>query len=284
MLLCPWDSPGKNTRVGCHALRQGIFPTQRLNPGLLHCRWILYHWATREASYAHVFEIKNKKSKRKQRLESEAGSCLTQWDTRHTHPLPRSAPSQDAHPGLALLAPGSKKEGESYQDTRGHTNPAVWQTPHAHSQKGQPLKDLQRETGRKPWSAPKGTRDQGSGQPGRLPRPPSWALRGISGLPISSGFDALHPVILGNAPKSGAVPLWYRRDTRHFIRIQVTASSLPHSETYPNYWGPHGTCPPGGQGHWGSWRVLSQQPPPTATFVLWLMIRLWTLSGICSVC
>ena len=36
------DSPGKNTRMGCHALLQGIFPTQRSNPGLLHCRWILY--------------------------------------------------------------------------------------------------------------------------------------------------------------------------------------------------------------------------------------------------
>ena len=32
------DSPGKSTRVGCHALPQGIFPTQGLNPGLLHCR------------------------------------------------------------------------------------------------------------------------------------------------------------------------------------------------------------------------------------------------------
>ena len=30
-LLCPWDSPGKNTGVGCHALLQGIFPTQGLN-------------------------------------------------------------------------------------------------------------------------------------------------------------------------------------------------------------------------------------------------------------
>jgi hypothetical protein len=30
-LLCPWDSPGKNTGVGCHALLQRIFPTQRLN-------------------------------------------------------------------------------------------------------------------------------------------------------------------------------------------------------------------------------------------------------------
>ena len=36
------DSPGKNTGVGCHALLQGIFPIQGLNPGLLHCRQILY--------------------------------------------------------------------------------------------------------------------------------------------------------------------------------------------------------------------------------------------------
>ena len=37
------DSPGKNTGMGFHALLQGIFPTQGLNPGLPHCRWILYH-------------------------------------------------------------------------------------------------------------------------------------------------------------------------------------------------------------------------------------------------
>ena len=36
------DSPGKNSGVGCHALLQGIFPTQGSNPGLLNCRWILY--------------------------------------------------------------------------------------------------------------------------------------------------------------------------------------------------------------------------------------------------
>ena len=34
-LLCPWDSPGKNTGVGCHALLQGIFLTQGLNQHLL---------------------------------------------------------------------------------------------------------------------------------------------------------------------------------------------------------------------------------------------------------
>ena len=39
----PWSSPGKNTGVGCHFLVQGIFPTQRLNLGLPHCRQFLYH-------------------------------------------------------------------------------------------------------------------------------------------------------------------------------------------------------------------------------------------------
>ena len=42
-LLCPWNFPGKNTGVGCYFLLQGIFPTQGLNPGLLHCRQMLYH-------------------------------------------------------------------------------------------------------------------------------------------------------------------------------------------------------------------------------------------------
>ena len=42
-LLCPWNFPGKNTGVNCHALLQGIFPTQESNQGLLYCRQILYH-------------------------------------------------------------------------------------------------------------------------------------------------------------------------------------------------------------------------------------------------
>ena len=38
-----WDPPGKNTGVGSHSLLQGIFLTQGLNLGLLHCRKILHH-------------------------------------------------------------------------------------------------------------------------------------------------------------------------------------------------------------------------------------------------
>ena len=39
-LLYPWDSPGKNTGVSSHSLRQGSFPTQESNPRLL----CLLHW------------------------------------------------------------------------------------------------------------------------------------------------------------------------------------------------------------------------------------------------
>ena len=39
-LLCPWDSPGRNTGVSCHVLLQGIFPTQGWNPHLFY----LLHW------------------------------------------------------------------------------------------------------------------------------------------------------------------------------------------------------------------------------------------------
>ena len=37
-LLCPWDSPGKNTGLGCQSL-----PNPGIEPGLLHCRQIIYH-------------------------------------------------------------------------------------------------------------------------------------------------------------------------------------------------------------------------------------------------
>ena len=41
-LHSPWNSLGQNTGVGSLSLLQRIFPTQGSNPGLLHCRQILY--------------------------------------------------------------------------------------------------------------------------------------------------------------------------------------------------------------------------------------------------
>ena len=61
-LLCPSNSLGKSTGLGCHALLQSIFPTQGSNPGLLHCRQIFLHWATREGpnkAYCLLLHIMN---------------------------------------------------------------------------------------------------------------------------------------------------------------------------------------------------------------------------------
>ena len=49
-LLCSWNFPGKNTRVGCHFLLQGIFPTQGLNLCLLH----LLHWQADSLPLCHL--------------------------------------------------------------------------------------------------------------------------------------------------------------------------------------------------------------------------------------
>ena len=45
----PWNSSGQNTGVGCRSLLQGIFPTQGSNPGLLHCKCILYQLRQQES-------------------------------------------------------------------------------------------------------------------------------------------------------------------------------------------------------------------------------------------
>ena len=46
-LYSPWNSPGQNTGVGSRSLLQGLFWTQGSNPGLPHCRWILYQLSHR---------------------------------------------------------------------------------------------------------------------------------------------------------------------------------------------------------------------------------------------
>ena len=61
-LLCPWDSPGKNTGVGCSVLLQGLFLTQGLNPHLLcllHWRQILYCFSSVTQSCPTLCDPKN---------------------------------------------------------------------------------------------------------------------------------------------------------------------------------------------------------------------------------
>ena len=55
--FCPWDSPSKNTRVGCHFLIQGIFLTHGSNPSLPYSRQILYHGTAFEAMFSTSSKI-----------------------------------------------------------------------------------------------------------------------------------------------------------------------------------------------------------------------------------
>ena len=57
----PSEPPGKpkNTRMGSLPLLQGIFPTQELNQGLLHCMWILYQLSYQGSPYLTYTKLKN---------------------------------------------------------------------------------------------------------------------------------------------------------------------------------------------------------------------------------
>ena len=70
------DSPGSNTGVGCYALFQGIFPTQGSNPGLLHCRQILYQLIHQGSLEKHEQGIKNHRLKR---LRFQFWFCTQSW-------------------------------------------------------------------------------------------------------------------------------------------------------------------------------------------------------------
>ena len=75
-LLYPWDSPGKSTVVGCHFLLQGIFRTQGLNPGLLHCGQILY-----SLNYPGSYLIGNDKRILKVgNVEGKLAGILKNWE------------------------------------------------------------------------------------------------------------------------------------------------------------------------------------------------------------
>ena len=84
-LCSPWNSPGQNTGVGSLSLLQEIFPTQGSNPGLPHCRWILYqlsHKGSPEPQAKPVNQLTSQQIWRRQKLEEEKEcSVLVQQDS-----------------------------------------------------------------------------------------------------------------------------------------------------------------------------------------------------------
>ena len=81
------DSPGKNTGMGCHALLQGIFQTEGLNPDSPHCRWILNclsHQGSRRTLewVASSFSKGISWHRNQTRFSSIAYGFFTSWATR----------------------------------------------------------------------------------------------------------------------------------------------------------------------------------------------------------
>ena len=109
------NSPGKNTGVSCHALLQGIFPTQGSNPGLPHCRRILYQLSYQGSytsrSYFLLFPMPSSLPHRSSLpfllspIHSSLPACSTGKDSRvDCHALLQGIfPTQGSNPCLIYL-------------------------------------------------------------------------------------------------------------------------------------------------------------------------------------
>ena len=91
----PWNSPGQNTGVGSLSLHQGIFPTEGSNPGLPHCRQILYQLNHKES-------LDTFKASHIQTVVLVAQLCLTLCNPTDCSPLGSSGRRQ-WHPAPVLL-------------------------------------------------------------------------------------------------------------------------------------------------------------------------------------
>ena len=111
--FCPWDSPGKHTGVGCHDLLQGIFPTQESNPGLLHCRQMLYQLSHQGSPgilewVAYHFSRGTSRPRNRNRVSCTAGVVFTNWTTQDRIqlvfcPIPLSSWSSPFRPGTMAV-------------------------------------------------------------------------------------------------------------------------------------------------------------------------------------
>ena len=83
-LYSQWNSPGQNTGVGSLSLLQRIFPTQGSNPGLPHCRQILYQLGHKGSprileGVAYPFSSRSSWPRNRTRVSCIAGGFFTNW-------------------------------------------------------------------------------------------------------------------------------------------------------------------------------------------------------------
>ena len=104
-LYSPWNSPGQDTRESSLSLLQVIFPTQESNPGLPHCRLILYHVSHKGSPrilewVAYPFSSRSSQPRNWTGVSCIAGRFLTSWATKikqvtissHLCPCPGPSP------------------------------------------------------------------------------------------------------------------------------------------------------------------------------------------------
>ena len=88
-LYSPRNSPGQNTGVGSLSLLQGIFPTQGLNRGFPHCRWIFFYQLSHKGSprilewVAYLFSRGSSQPRNRTQVSCIAGGFFTIWATRN---------------------------------------------------------------------------------------------------------------------------------------------------------------------------------------------------------
>ena len=86
-LYSPWNSPSQNTGVGSLSLLQRIFPNQGLNPGLPHCRQILYQLSHKGSPrilerVAYPFSSGSSRPRNQTGVSCIAGGFFTNWAMR----------------------------------------------------------------------------------------------------------------------------------------------------------------------------------------------------------
>ena len=111
LTVSPWASLGQNTGVGSLSPLQGIFPTQASNPGLLHCRQILYQLSHKGSPrilewIAYPFSRGSSWPRNQTRVSCMAGGFFTNWAIREA-PSGKEASCQNRRCKRHKLDPGS---------------------------------------------------------------------------------------------------------------------------------------------------------------------------------
>ena len=113
----PWNSPGQNTGVGSLSLLQGVFPTQGLSPGLLHCGRILYQLSHKGSPTilewtAYPFSSRSSQPRDRTQVFCIASGFFTSSATRETQEYWSGWPIPSP---VGLLNPGIKAGSPALQ-------------------------------------------------------------------------------------------------------------------------------------------------------------------------